>query len=231
MAQPQAATEPDADKVPMPKPAPAGRQAAEQPSGPGNKEAIADYMAGKGGFSQDEMTQILDRVNQADPKLAQNGTIREAFKGMVDKGDMDGASKFLQALRPSYDSVRALMIAATAKGDFNTAMAAERMNNLILSGRGPVRSDPERGLRPSGARGRWQFNATAVCSLRQSPSACSMSGEQDQQELACSRSAQDADGASPGALRLTLRHRAQPCCGTKPLGCRPARGQAAFLMG
>jgi len=41
----------------------------------------------------------------------------------------------VQALRPSYDNVRALMIAAASEGQFDKAMQlAERMNNLIPNG-------------------------------------------------------------------------------------------------
>ena len=76
-------------------------------------QAVQDYVSGKGGLSPEQMTELLDRTNQTDPNLGQNGAIQQAFKNLVDKGDIDTASKFVQALRPSYDSVRALMIAAT----------------------------------------------------------------------------------------------------------------------
>lgn len=104
-------------------------------SGPGNPDAIKDYTSGKGGLSQDEMTQLLDRTNQQNPNLNPNDTIAQAFKNLVGKGDLETASKFVQALRPSYDNVRALMIAASSKGDFSAAMQlAEKLNNLIPNG-------------------------------------------------------------------------------------------------
>jgi hypothetical protein len=104
-------------------------------SGPGNAQAIQDYVSGKGGLSQEQMTELLDRTNQANPNLGQDGAIHQAFKDLTDKKDYDTASKFVQALRPSYDSVRALMIAAASEGQFDKAMQlAERMNNLIPNG-------------------------------------------------------------------------------------------------
>jgi hypothetical protein len=130
---PQQATAPGTEHVPA-TPSVRTEQQPATPSGPGNKQAIQDYVSGKGAFTPDQMTEILDRTNQTDPNLGQEGSIRKAFQGLVDKGDVDGASKFVQALRPSYDSMRALLIAATAKGDFTTAMQiAGRMNSLVPS--------------------------------------------------------------------------------------------------
>ena len=124
-----------APKIPTPPKQGAATQPSGTASGPGNMQAIQDYVSGKGAYTPEQMTELLDRTAQTNPNLGQNGAIQQAFKNLMDKNDVDGASKFVQALRPSYDSVRALMIAATSKGDFQTAMQlAERLNNLIPNG-------------------------------------------------------------------------------------------------
>jgi hypothetical protein len=130
-----AATPEQQPRIPTPPRQAAAPQPSGTASGPGNKQAIADYMSGKGGYTPEQMTELLDRTNQTNPNLGQDGAIHQAFKELVDKKDIDGASKFVQALRPSYDNVRALMIAASSKGDFDTAMQlAERLNKLIPNG-------------------------------------------------------------------------------------------------
>ena len=136
LPEPPATPEAPAPQVPAP---PRQTAASTQPSGtqsgPGNMQAVQDYVSGKGGMPPEQMTELLDRTNQTNPSLGQNGAIHQAFKNLVDKGDIDTASKFVQALRPSYDSVRALMIAATEQGDFAGAMQlAEKLNNLIPNG-------------------------------------------------------------------------------------------------
>lgn len=132
---PGPATEPAARVPSLPPTRAAPAQPSGTASGPGNPQAIRDYVAGKDAFTPEQMTELLDRTNQTNPDLGQNGAIHAAFKNLVDKNDMDGASKFLQALRPSYDKVRALMIAAASQGDFASAMQlAERMSNLIPNG-------------------------------------------------------------------------------------------------
>jgi hypothetical protein len=93
------------------------------------------------------MTQLLDRATQENPHLDQSGSIRKAFQDLMGKGDMDGASRFIQALRPSYDNLRAAMVAATGQGKFVEALQiAEKLNNLIPNGNQVSFHPTENGL-------------------------------------------------------------------------------------
>jgi len=103
---------------------------------PTDQQALHDYLKGDRSFTPQQMTDILNRTSAADPTLDQNGAIRKAFHDLVANGDMDGASRFVQSLRPSYDNVRAAMIAAASQGDYGAALQlAGRLNNLIPNGR------------------------------------------------------------------------------------------------
>lgn len=101
----------------------------------GAPKQLTDYLRGERNFTPEQMTQLLDRATQENPNLDQSGSIRRAFQDLMGKGDMDGASRFVQSLRPSYDNLRAAMVAATSEGKFVEALQiAEKLNNIIPNG-------------------------------------------------------------------------------------------------
>jgi len=104
-------------------------------------------LQGQRNFTPEQMTQLLDRATQENPHLDQSGAIRKAFQDLVGRGDMDGASRFVQSLRPSYDNLRAAMTAAVGQGQWVQALQiAERMNNLIPNGNQVSFHPTENGL-------------------------------------------------------------------------------------
>jgi hypothetical protein len=142
--QPQpAAPFPRTEQTPTPQPRPQTAPAAP-PTAP---QQLASYLKGERNFTPEQMTQLLDRSTQANPNLDQSGAIRKAFGDLVDRGDMDGASRFVQSLRPSYDNLRAAMVAAAGQGKFVEALQiAERMNNIIPNGNQVTFHPTENGL-------------------------------------------------------------------------------------
>jgi hypothetical protein len=123
-------------------------QQAGPPTAPSSApQQLQQYLKGERSFTPEQMTQALDRATQENPHLDQSGSIRKAFQDLVGRGDMDGASRFVQALRPSYDNLRAAMVAATSEGKFVEALQiAERLNNLIPNGNQVSFHPTENGL-------------------------------------------------------------------------------------
>jgi hypothetical protein len=130
-------------------PAPQGQapRTQAQPQWSDTQQPLEQYLKGDRNFTPEQMTQALDRATQQNPHLDQSGAIRKAFQDLVGRGDMDGASRFVQSLRPSYDNLRAAMTAAVGQGKFVEALQiAERLNNLIPNGNQVSFHPTENGL-------------------------------------------------------------------------------------
>ena len=136
----------DAARAPN-QPAPAAQTAAaqralapyQQMPGGGQMQdvqtALRDYVNGARSFTPEQMTELLNRTSQTSPGLDMNGAIAKTFRDLAASGDMDGASRFLQSLRPSYDKVRAVTIAALNNGNLPQAMQlATQLDNLLPGG-------------------------------------------------------------------------------------------------
>jgi hypothetical protein len=135
---------PQTEQTPTQIPTPQARPPTAPSSAP---QQLQQYLKGERSFTPEQMTQALDRATQENPHLDQSGSIRKAFQDLVGRGDMDGASRFVQALRPSYDNLRAAMVAATAQGKYVEALQiAERLNNLIPNGNQVSFHPTENGL-------------------------------------------------------------------------------------
>jgi hypothetical protein len=97
--------------------------------------ALRDYINGARNFTPDQMTELLNRTTQTNPGLDMNGAIAKTFRDLASRGDMDGASRFIQSLRPSYDKVRAATLAALSQGNLPQALQlATQLDNLIPGG-------------------------------------------------------------------------------------------------
>lgn len=97
--------------------------------------AIRDYVNGARAFTPDQMSELLDRTSRDNPGIDMNGAIAKTLRDLHARGDMDGASRFLQGLRPSYNNVQASAIAAASMGRIqDAAKLASTMDNLIPGG-------------------------------------------------------------------------------------------------
>jgi hypothetical protein len=77
-----------------------------------NAQQLQDYLTGKRSFTPEQMTELLNNTSRTHPTFDQSGAIYKTFKDLVDSGNLDAASRFIQSLRPSYNNLRAMVIAA-----------------------------------------------------------------------------------------------------------------------
>jgi hypothetical protein len=97
--------------------------------------AMRDYINGARSFTPDQMSELLDRTSRDNPGIDMNGAIAKTLRDLHARGDMDGASRFLQGLRPSYNNIQASAIAAASMGRMQDAVKlASTMDNLIPGG-------------------------------------------------------------------------------------------------
>jgi hypothetical protein len=116
-------------------PATLGAAGAEAPAIGNPEVALRDYINGSRSFTPDQMTDLLNNTTRYNPNLDMNGAIAKTFNNLARTRGQSEASKFLQALGPSYDNVRAAAIAAITQGNARAAtQLASQMDNLIPGG-------------------------------------------------------------------------------------------------
>jgi hypothetical protein len=217
-AQPRSPAAPTPAQTPPTAPAAA--------AAPGEQQALADYLKGTRNFTPQQMTDLLNATSAQHPDLDMNGAIHKTFQDLTSKGDTDGASRFLQSMRPSYDNVRAAMIAASAHGDYGTALRlAEHLNNLVPNGRQTSFVQTEDGrvtaiVRPSDGSPTRTFSMTPQQFDKYVSSPNTLFDHVAEKGVEATLAGAGAQAAAPGAA---TRQPTQPT----PTGAAPAAAPAA----
>jgi len=100
------------------------------------QQSLQAMLQGQGGLSPEAVTQLMDQTTGEAHRGDQNRAIYRTVDALVQRGDIDMASKFVQSLRPSYDKVRGVMMAALTQGDMGKALElASKLNDLVPNGR------------------------------------------------------------------------------------------------
>lgn len=105
--------------------------------------AIVDYFKGGGAMAQPQMEQALANTDKTSPGLDQAGKIAKTFSNIYAQ-DPKTAGEFVQAMKPSYENLRAAAMAAAGEGALaQAAQIATKMYGLIPDGKS-VSFSPQR---------------------------------------------------------------------------------------